>query len=62
MGANADTDSNPALVGSIGTAAAGRLDDTGTLRAWALFDTESQAEFDEYTRPHISIYLMAKSY
>ena len=50
------------LTGDYYTALDVDLDDTGTLRAWALFDTESQAEFDEYTRPHISIYLMAKSY
>lgn len=37
------------------------LDDTGTLRAWALFDTEPQDEFDEYTSPQISVYLMARS-
>lgn len=36
------------------------LDDTGTLRAWALFDTEPKGEFDEYTSPQISIYLMAR--
>lgn len=36
------------------------LDDTGTLRAWALFETEPQDEFDEYTNPRISIYLLAK--
>lgn len=35
------------------------LDDTGTLRAWALFDTEPREEFDEYTSPRISVYLMA---
>ena len=50
------------LAGDYYTALDLDLDDTGTLRAWALFDTESQAEFDEYTRPRISIYLMAKSY
>ena len=36
------------------------LDDTGTLRAWALFDTEPEEEFDEYTSPRISVYLMAR--
>lgn len=50
------------LTGDYYTALDVDLDDTGTLRAWALFDTEPQAEFDEYTRPRISIYLMAKSY
>lgn len=35
------------------------LDDTGTLRAWALFDTGPEEEFDEYTSPRISVYLMA---
>ena len=35
------------------------LDNTGTLRAWALFDTEPKEEFDEYSSPRISIYLMA---
>ena len=50
------------LAGDYYTALDVDLDDTGTLRAWALFDTESRAEFDEYTRPRISIYLLAKSY
>lgn len=50
------------LAGDYYTALDLDLDDTGTLRAWALFDTESRAEFDEYTRPCISIYLLAKSY
>ena len=36
------------------------LDGTGTLRAWALFDTEPEEEFDEYTSPRISVYLMAR--
>ena len=36
------------------------LDNTGTLRAWALFDTEPKEEFDEYSSPRISIYLMAR--
>ena len=36
------------------------LDDTGTLRAWALFDTEPEEEFDEYTSPRISVYLMGR--
>ena len=35
------------------------LDDIGTLRAWALFDTEPKEEFDEYSSPRISIYLTA---
>lgn len=50
------------LAGDYYTALDLDLDDTGTLRAWALFDTEPRAEFDEYTRPRISIYLIAKSY
>lgn len=37
------------------------LDDTGTLRAWALFDTEPKEEFDEYTNASISIYLLARA-
>ena len=36
------------------------LDNTGTLRAWALFDTEPKEEFDEYSSPCISIYLIAR--
>ena len=36
------------------------LDNTDTLRAWALFDTEPKKEFDEYSSPRISIYLLAK--
>ena len=38
------------------------LDDTGTLRAWALFDTEPEEEFDEYTSPQISVYLITRSH
>lgn len=37
------------------------LDDIGTLRAWALFDTEPEEEFDEYTNASISIYLLARA-
>lgn len=47
------------LTGDYYTAIDIDLDDTGTLRAWALFDTEPKEEFDEYTSPRISIYLMA---
>lgn len=36
------------------------LDDTGTLRAWTLFDTQPKEEFDEYTSPQISVFLMAR--
>ncbi|EEA91382.1 hypothetical protein COLSTE_00388 [Collinsella stercoris DSM 13279] len=28
----------------------------------SLFDTEPKEEFDEYTSPQISVYLMARSY
>ena len=38
------------------------LDDTGTLRAWVLFDTEPKEEFDEYTSPQISVFLMARGH
>lgn len=48
------------LAGDYYTAIDTDLDDTGTLRAWALFDTEPKGEFDEYTSPQISIYLMAR--
>lgn len=48
------------LTGDYYTAIDTDLDDTGTLRAWALFDTEPKEEFDEYTSPQISIYLMAR--
>ncbi len=49
------------LTGDYYTAIDTDLDDTGTLRAWALFDTEPKEEFDEYTSPQISVYLMARS-
>lgn len=49
------------LAGDYYTAIDTDLDDTGTLRAWALFDTESQDEFDEYTNASISIYLLARA-
>lgn len=48
------------LTGDYYTAIDTDLDDTGTLRAWALFDTEPKEEFDEYTSPRISIHLMAR--
>lgn len=38
------------------------MEDTGTLRAWALFSTEPEDEFDEYTDTSISIYLQAREY
>lgn len=38
------------------------MEDTGTLRAWALFSTEPEDEFDEYTDTSISIYLQARIY
>lgn len=47
------------LTGNYYTAIDTDLDDTGTLRAWALFDTEPKEEFDEYTSPRISVYLTA---
>ena len=49
------------LAGDYYTALDTDLDDTDTLRAWALFDTEPQDEFDEYTSPQISVYLIARS-
>lgn len=49
------------LTGDYYTAIDTDLDDTGTLRTWALFDTEPKEEFDEYTSPQISVYLMARS-
>ena len=42
------------LAGDYYTAIDTDLDDTGTLRAWALFDTEPKEEFDEYTNASIS--------
>lgn len=48
------------LTGDYYTAIDIDLDDTGTLRAWALFDTEPREEFDEYTSPRISVYLVAR--
>ncbi|RHD56056.1 hypothetical protein [Collinsella intestinalis] len=48
------------LTGDYYTAIDTDLDDTSTLRAWALFDTEPKEEFDEYTSPRISIHLMAR--
>lgn len=48
------------LSGDYYTAIDTDLDDTGTLRAWALFDTEPKEEFDEYTSPQISVFLMAR--
>lgn len=48
------------LTGNYYTAIDTDLDDTGTLRAWALFDTEPKEEFDEYTSPQISVFLMAR--
>lgn len=35
------------------------LDNTGDLRAWATFSTDSHEEFDEYSSPRISIFLQA---
>ena len=49
------------LTGDYYTAIDTDLDDTGTLRAWALFDTEPEEEFDEYTNASISIYLLARA-
>lgn len=49
------------LTGDYYTAIDTDLDDTGTLRAWALFDTEPKEEFDEYTNASISIYLLARA-
>ena len=49
------------LTGDSSTASDTDLDDTGTLRAWALFDTEPEEEFDEYTNASISIYLLARA-
>ena len=48
------------LTGDYYTAIDMDLDDTGTLRAWVLFDTEPKEEFDEYTSPQISVFLMAR--
>lgn len=48
-------------VGDYYTAIDDDLDNTGTLRAWALFDTEPKEEFDEYTNASISIYLLARA-
>lgn len=48
------------LTGDYYTAIDTDLDDTGTLRAWALFDTEPKEEFDKYTSPQISVFLMAR--
>ena len=36
------------------------LDNTGTLRAWVMFDTDPKEEFDEYTSPAISLFLQAR--
>ena len=49
------------LAGDYYTAIDTDLDDTGTLRAWALFDTDPEEEFDEYSMPQISIFLVAKN-
>ena len=49
------------LAGDYYTAIDTDLDDTGTLRAWALFDTEPKEEFDEHTNASISIYLLARA-
>ncbi len=49
------------LTGDYYTAIDTDLDDTGTLRAWALFDPEPKEEFDEYTNASISIYLLARA-
>lgn len=35
------------------------LENTGDLRAWATFSTDSRDEFDEYSSPRISIFLQA---
>ena len=51
----------PFLTGDYYTDLDTDLDDTGTLRAWALFDTEPEEEFDEYTNASISIYLLARA-
>lgn len=48
------------LTGDYYTAIGMDLDDTGTLRAWTLFDTQPKEEFDEYTSPQISVFLMAR--
>lgn len=48
------------LTGNYYTAIDMDLEDTGTLRAWALFDTQPKEEFDEYTSPQISVFLMAR--
>lgn len=48
------------LTGDYYTAIDMDLDDTGTLRAWTLFDTQPKEEFDEYTSPQISVFLMAR--
>lgn len=48
------------LTGDYYTAIDIDLDDTGTLRAWVLFDTEPREEFDGYTSPRISVYLVAR--
>lgn len=48
------------LTGDYYTAIDIDLDDTGTLRAWALFDTEPREKFDGYTSPRISVYLVAR--
>lgn len=50
------------LAGDYYTAIDTDLDDTGTLRAWALFDTEPEEGFDEYTSPQISVYLITRSH
>lgn len=49
------------LTGDYYTAINMDLDDTDTLRAWVLFDTEPKEEFDEYTNASISIYLLARA-
>ena len=49
------------LTGDYYTAIDTDLDDTGTLRAWTLFDTQPKEEFDEYTNASISIYLLARA-
>lgn len=48
------------LTGNYYTAIDMDLEDTGTLRVWALFDTQPKEEFDEYTSPQISVFLMAR--
>lgn len=48
------------LTGNYHTAIDMDLEDTGTLRVWALFDTQPKEEFDEYTSPQISVFLMAR--